>query len=77
MEQFAIQLDFFEEDTPDRRLNQKIDCLSSTVSAVRKSLFAKHGSLEKKYIELNLKYESMEAEIEHLKTIIRKVERSL
>lgn len=47
-----IQLDLFEEVTESDMLRQEIFKVRETTDKTRKSLFARHGELAKKYMDL-------------------------
>lgn len=48
----AIQLEFFEEKTEHDCMMEEISHIRESNDKVRKSLFARHGELAKKYMEL-------------------------
>ena len=57
-----IQLDFFEE-TEMSILKQDVEDIRGSAAKVRKSLFAKHGELAKKYAELEIRLDILERNI--------------
>jgi hypothetical protein len=58
-----LQLEFFEDKTEVEMLNDKIDAVQESSDKVRKSLFARHAELAKKYIELHIRMEIIERNI--------------
>ncbi len=48
----VLQLDFFEE-TEITQMKSEIESMSESLNRIRKGLYAKNGSLEKKYQELD------------------------
>jgi len=48
-----IQLDLFETKTDMEHLQDEIDALKKSNDKLRKGLFARHGELAKKYLEIN------------------------
>ena len=58
-----IQLDFFVEKTEIETLQDEVAELRLSNEKVRKSLFAKHGELAKKYIELHNRLQILESNI--------------
>lgn len=77
VEQFAIQLDFFEQDSPSSRVSARIDCLATTLDSVRKRIFAENNNLGKKYISLTMRCDTAECEITELREKIKKLEERL
>ncbi len=59
----VIQLDFFEKETEEQRLNKRLDELKASCDKMRKALFARHGELAKKYMELHERMEVIEKHI--------------
>lgn len=58
-----IQLDFFEEKTEIDLLRDEVKELRLSNEKVRKKLFAAHGELAKKYIDLHNRMQILEANI--------------
>jgi len=58
-----VQLDFFEDKSEIDLLRDEIKELRLSNEKVRKSLFAKHGELSKKYIELHNRLQVLENNI--------------
>lgn len=58
-----IQLDFFQEFTEIEVLQNQIRDMQKSHDKLRKALFARHGELSKKYIELNERMEVLEKNI--------------
>lgn len=56
----ALQLDFFEEKTEWDLLKEDVKVVRESSEKVRKSLFARHGELAKKYMELHDRMEILE-----------------
>ncbi len=48
-----LQLDFFNETTEEDALEERIRNLEKSQDKLRKALFARHGDLAKKYLEMN------------------------
>lgn len=59
----AIQLEFFEEKTESDILREEIMNIRNSNDKVRKSLFARHGELAKKYMELQERMNIIERNI--------------
>lgn len=58
-----IQLDFFEEKNDFELIQEEVKSLRLSNEKVRKSLFARHGELAKKYIELHNRLQILESRI--------------
>lgn len=58
-----LQLDLFEEKTDQELILDEIKFVKESSDKVRKSLFARHAELSKKYIELNDRLEIIERNI--------------
>lgn len=58
-----VQLDFFVDKTEIEILQDEIRDLRLSQDKMRKSLFAKHGELSKKYIELHNRLQVLESNI--------------
>ena len=63
----AIQLELFETIDRTEAVNRRVDELLASHNAVRKSLHAKHNSLEKKITELTLTCADLHLLIDELK----------
>ena len=48
-----LQLDLFHDMTETEMLEERIRLLEASQDKLRKALFARHGELGKRYIELN------------------------
>lgn len=59
----SIQLDFFQEKSEIEILEDRIRDLEKSQDKQRKSLFARHGELFKKYIEISDRLEILEINI--------------
>jgi hypothetical protein len=59
----AVQLDFFCEKTESQILQEEIEALKKSQDKLRKALFARHGELAKKYLEINDRLEILEMNI--------------
>lgn len=59
----AIQLTFFDELTEERILELEMKKLSESQDKLRKALFARHGELAKKYVEMHNRLEIIERNI--------------
>jgi hypothetical protein len=55
-----IQLDLFEERTEIQIMEEKFRLLEKSMDKTRKSIFAKHGTLCKQYLELNDRFDVLE-----------------
>jgi len=56
-----LQLDLFEEEKSDLdNLREDISLVRQSCDKVRKSLFAKHAELAKKYLEIHARMEILE-----------------
>lgn len=55
-----IQLDFFVEKTKEEFLEEELENLRKSHDKIRKSLFARHGELAKKYMELHERMDIIE-----------------
>jgi predicted metallo-beta-lactamase superfamily hydrolase len=58
-----IQLDLFEDKNETDILRDQITIVKESNDKVRKSLFARHGELAKKYIEIHQRLEILERNI--------------
>lgn len=59
----AIQLTFFDEPTEERILELEMKKLAASQDKLRKALFARHGELAKKYVEMHNRLEILERNI--------------
>ena len=59
----ALQLEFFEEKTEWDLLKEDVESVRESSDKVRKSLFARHAELARKYMELHERLEIMERHI--------------
>ena len=59
----AIQLTFFDEHTEERILELEMKKLAASQDKLRKALFARHGELAKKYVEMHNRLEILERNI--------------
>lgn len=55
-----IQLDLFETHTETDILQEEISLLKKSQDKLRKALFARHGELAKKYVEIHDRLEILE-----------------
>jgi hypothetical protein len=55
-----IQLDFFEEKSEMDLLRDEVKALKASNDKVRKAMFARHGELANKFLELNARFEAIE-----------------
>jgi hypothetical protein len=58
-----IQLEFFNDRTYEDVLKEEVNQIRDSTEKVRKSLFARHAELAKKYLELNERLEILERNI--------------
>ena len=58
-----IQLDFFQEKTETDVLRDQVQDLRKSQDKLRKALFARHGELGKKYIEIHDRMDVIERHI--------------
>jgi Trm5-related predicted tRNA methylase len=59
----VIQLDFFTEMTETEELREEIRQLRASHEKIRKSLYARHGELAKKYCEIHERLQVLEHNI--------------
>lgn len=60
----ACQLDFFPQDKSEiDELKNDVQSVKESSDKVRKSIYAKHGELAKKYLELNERLQIIERNI--------------
>ena len=56
-----VQLDFFEETSDEiEKLEKRFNALEESTGKVRRGIYAKHGELAKKYMELHQRLEVIE-----------------
>jgi hypothetical protein len=55
-----IQLDLFKEQDDIELYREEIRSLTKSQDKLRKAMFARHGELSKKYLELNDRFEVLE-----------------
>ena len=56
-----LQLDFFDETSDEyEKINRRIDEIALSSDKVRKGIYARHGELAKKYLELHQRMETIE-----------------
>ncbi len=77
MEQHAIQLDFFREETPITVLTDRMGNIEQRVENARKGLFSRFNDLSKKYIEVVMICDSMRVEIAELRAQLKRLERKI
>lgn len=77
MEQFALQLDLFREETPLTFMSQRIGCIEIKVENARKGLFARFNELAKKYVEVRMRCETMEVEIAQLREMVKALDKKV
>jgi hypothetical protein len=58
-----IQLELFENKTEIEVLEEKLFELEKSVDKTRKALFARHGDLAKRYLEINERLQILEMNI--------------
>lgn len=58
-----LQLELFQEHDYEHIMRCEVDQLKESTEKVRKSLFARHAELAKKYVELHARMEIIERNI--------------
>ena len=59
----AIQLDMFDDNREINAMNHRINAIEESTGKVRRGIYARHGELAKKYLELHNRLEVLERNI--------------